>query len=74
MYEPMMLALVDAATNARSRDAVAVVTLRNGREFRGRLEKPPAGTRTAHLQTDGGGWATVLIGEVAAVSVERADL
>jgi hypothetical protein len=65
----LTLSLADAANNCISEDrARAQLTLRSGAIFTGRLERDPH-WETAHLKQDGGGWTTVLVSEIAAVSV-----
>lgn len=63
----LAIALLDAAKNCALDDATAVLTLRSGRELSGKLEAPPSAARTAHV-THGGGWSTVRISEIAAVT------
>jgi hypothetical protein len=65
----MGIALRDAEINCERDGGEAVLTLRSGKEVRGRLERGV--NTTAHLKTVGGGWSTVLIEEIAAVSVVR---
>lgn len=64
------LSLIDAANNCTRDGAVAVLTLRSGATFEGRLEKPSS-TATVHIRTKDGGWDTVVIEEIAAVSSRR---
>ncbi len=60
------IALADAAANCERDGAEAELTLRSGREFRGKLERNA--TQTAHLKLPDGGWSTVLVEEIVAVS------
>jgi hypothetical protein len=65
----LVLSLTDAANNCIEQDRARVqLTLRSGAIFTGRLKRDPD-WETAHLNQDGGGWATVLVSEIAAVSV-----
>jgi len=65
------LALSDAANNCfNNYDARCVLTLRNGTQFTGKLEKDPSGFMTnAHMKNDAGGWITVDSLEIVAVEV-----
>lgn len=65
----LAIALADAANNCARDSAEAVLTLRSGREIRGELERNA--TNTAHLKTADGGWSTVLVEEIAAVTTVR---
>jgi hypothetical protein len=71
----LRLALVDAANNCARESARATLTLRSGREITGTLDKPgplaegDGGTVIVHRP--GGGWATVLVEEIAAVESHR---
>lgn len=68
-YQPIFLALVDAAKNSQGAGALATLTLRSGATVVGKLDQPSIGSQTAHVRRHDGGWATVLIAEIAAVSV-----
>lgn len=63
------IALVDAANNCQRDGGEAILTLRSGQVIRGMLERNA--TQIAHIKTASGGWATVLVEEIAAVGVER---
>lgn len=69
-YQPMEIALIDAATNCARDGATVTITLRSGTFFNGTLERSSGG-RTGHVKTRGGGWATFLVEEVASVEVRR---
>jgi hypothetical protein len=65
----LAIALMDAANNCERDGASAVLTLRSGREIKGKLSKPTEGDpRTAHVLLSDGGWATALVEEIAAVT------
>lgn len=62
------IALHDAAGNAKSHGATTTITLKSGKSFTGRLKfaiRP--GMETVLLDTDDGGWETIVISEIAAV-------
>ena len=65
------LALADVANNCYNKnDARCILTLRNGKQFTGKLEKDPDGfMTTAHMKNDAGGWVTVDSLEIVAVEV-----
>lgn len=64
----LRLSIFDAATNCARDGAVAVVTLRSGVQFEGKLERPGAAEEpTIHMKMDGGGWATIDFDEIAAI-------
>jgi len=65
------LALADAANNCiNNYDARCTLTLRNGAQFTGRLDKDPDGFFTnAHMKNDYKGWITVDSLEIVAVEV-----
>jgi hypothetical protein len=66
------IALVDAANNCAREGAKATVTLKSGVQITGRLDRPRNGERgTGHVYTEGGGWATFRIDEVAMVASHR---
>lgn len=72
------LSLHDAATNCARDGAICTLTLKSGVKISGQLQQTPDGVtfskaETAHMKTDGQGWTTVLIGEIAAVGVRRPD-
>ena len=64
----LALALLDAANNCERDGASAILTLRSGREIKGKLSAP-AQPHTAHVALGDGGWATVLVEEIVAVTV-----
>lgn len=69
------LALHDAATNCARDNAICTLTLKSGVQMVGHLKKAPdtgfAYQDTLHIETDSGGWTTVVKDEVAAVGVEK---
>lgn len=67
-YQPIFLALVDAAKNCEEAGALATLTLRSGATVIGKLDRPRTGSHTAHVRRHDGGWTTALIAEIAAVS------
>ena len=67
----LAIPLLDAANNCEHDGAEAILTLRSGVQFRGKLKKLPSASAIAHLKTSEGGWATVLVEEIAAVSAVR---
>lgn len=71
-HSAIRLALHDAATNCSRDGATAVLTLRSGKQVSGQLEKPTV-TDTAHVKTLTGGWATVLVAEIAVVEAVRPE-
>ncbi len=64
----LAIALLDAASNCQREGATVVLTLRSGREIKGKLERWQPGATTAHVETNDGGWSTVRIDEIAAIS------
>jgi hypothetical protein len=64
----LAIALLDAATNCEKDNATVILTLRSGREIGGKLERWQSGATTAHIKSKDGGWSTVRIEEIAAVS------
>jgi hypothetical protein len=63
----LAIALIDAANNCERDGASAILTLRSGREIGGKLSRL-AGNRTVHVNLSDGGWSTVLVEEIAAVT------
>jgi hypothetical protein len=67
------LALHDAARNCERDQALATLTLKSGAAISGKLERPAvgefAGKSTVQVRKPDGGWATVLVAEIAAVEV-----
>lgn len=67
------ITLSDAATNCARDGATAVLTLRSGVQFEGKLKKAPAAfPTTAHMEHDDGGWTTLLVAELVAVTTKKA--
>lgn len=68
-YQPLMIALADAARNCAVHGATATLMLKGGQSVTGRLKGPPSPrAQSVHVRTSDGGWATVLVSEVAGVS------
>lgn len=70
------LALADAAKNCQLQDAVCTLVLKSGQLVTGKLEKDAGAVAggTVHLKTQTGGWATVLVSEIAAVKSEPKEV
>lgn len=66
------LALADAAKNTREDAAVTTLFLKSGVSMAGQLDRPGHAAHTALIK-QGGGWTTVLIEEIAAVSSQPAQ-
>lgn len=73
----IVIALHDAATNCVRDGATAVLTIKGGPQITGKLEKPIGSLHvegaTVHVKPSGsgGGWAVVLVSEIAAVEARR---
>lgn len=65
------LALHDAANNNTQDGATTTVTLKSGVMIKGRVKKPPQGMDTVLIETNDGGWETVVIEEIASVGSHR---
>lgn len=73
------LALADAANNCVREGALVTITLKSGVQYTGKLERVTGsdfGTRHMKIDKpaypgDGGGWVTMLTGEIAAVESHR---
>lgn len=65
------VALLDAATNCERDSAVAVITTNAGATVEGYLRRPSTGAETVMVETQGGGWATVAVEEIAIVESKR---
>lgn len=63
----LVISLIDAANNCQRNGATAVIVTRAGAQIAGKLQKPKSHDTTAHIKTRGGGWATVLLEEIAVV-------
>lgn len=63
------IALADAATNCNRDGATATLTLKNGAQFAGGLQKPDPHPeiQTVHVRKPDGGWVTILTREIVAV-------
>lgn len=71
----LILSLHDAATNCERDGGQATLTLKSGVQFVGKLKKENSSLHvegaTVHMSVEPGGWATVLVREIAAVSVVK---
>lgn len=65
------LALADASNNCKREGANATISLKSGLQFTGKLKRDNSPFDTCVIHTEGGGWVTVLIEEIAAVSSHR---
>lgn len=64
------LALADAANNCKRQDATAVITLKSGVQYEGKLDREKLDTGTAHMELNHGGWVTLDKDEIAAVEAK----
>lgn len=61
------LALADAKNNCDRHGATATLTLRSGIQISGKLNTGASDLNTAHIKKQDGGWATIVVDEIAAV-------
>lgn len=66
------LALADAANNCVREGALTTLTLRSGVEIVGKLQRVgPSDLGTVHIRHGNGGWTTVIVSEIGAVTSHR---
>jgi hypothetical protein len=64
------LALADAANNCDREGATAIITLKSGVQYEGKLDREKLDTGTAHMTLTHGGWVTIDKDEIAAVEAK----